>query len=99
MWISSRGQGAAQNARKIAKGCVRLLITTRRLMLGSPRARPQPNPSPQSRGWVPDSRGSLFATLMVWVSIVYLVVPNGYLTGDMVGENETGMAEPNPVLR
>ena len=71
----------------------------RPLTLRSPRAQPQPSPSPQSRGWVPDSGGSLYATLMVWVLIVYLVVPVGYLTGDMNAGNELGMAGPNPLLR
>ena len=71
----------------------------RPLTLRSPRARPQPTPSPQSRGWVPDSRGSLFAALMVWVLIIYLVVPIGYFAGEMSTGNDTGMAGPNSLLR
>jgi exopolysaccharide production protein ExoQ len=71
----------------------------RPLTLRSPRARPPPSPAPQSRSWVPDSRGSLFATLMVWVLIIYLVVPIGYFAGDMGGGNDTGMAGPNSLLR
>src|ERR1700693_1799094 len=75
-------------------------MMNRPLTLRSPRARPQPAPSPQSRGRAPDSRGSLFATLMVWVLIIYLVVPIGYFAGDMGGTgNDTGMAGPNSLLR
>jgi exopolysaccharide production protein ExoQ len=74
-------------------------MMNRPLTLRSPRARPQPTPSPQSRDWVPDSRGSLFATLMVWVLIIYLVVPIGYFAGDMSTGNDTGMAGPNFLLR
>src|SRR5260221_14340630 len=74
-------------------------MMNRPLTLRSPRARPQPTPSPQSRGWVPDSRGSLFATLMVWGLIIYLVVPIGYFAGDMSTGNDTGMAGPDSFLR
>jgi exopolysaccharide production protein ExoQ len=74
-------------------------MMNRPLTLRSPRTRPQPTPSPQSRGRVPDSGGSIFATLMVWVLIVYLVVPIGYFSGDMSGGNDTGMAGPNALLR
>ena len=74
-------------------------MMNRPLTLRSPRTRPQPTPSPQSRGRVPESGGSVFATLMVWVLIVYLVVPIGYFTGDMGGGNDTGMAGPNSLLR
>jgi O-antigen ligase len=75
-------------------------MMNRPLTLRSPRARNRPAPAPQSRGWVPDTRGSLFATLMVWVLIIYLVVPIGYFSGDMGGAaNDTGMAGPNSLLR
>lgn len=48
------------------------------------------------RGWVPDSRGSLVATVLVWVMIIYLVVPAGYVSGS---GDDTGMAGPNAYLR
>jgi len=97
--VATRVSSRHENARKPTEGCVTLLAMNRPLTLRSPRARPQRNPSLQSRGWVPDSRGSLFATLMVWVLIVYLVVPNGYFTGGMDAGNDRGMADPNPILR
>src|SRR5260370_6124433 len=97
--ISSRRKKRRPSARKIADGCVSLRGMNRPLTLRSPRARSQSNPSPRSSGWVPDSGGALFATLMVWVLIVYLVVPVGYFTGDMGAGNDTSMAGPNPLLR
>src|SRR6266702_2267145 len=97
--VSSRRNARRPNTRKMLEGCVRLLPMNRPLTLRSPRAQPQPSPSPQSRGWIPDSGGSLYATLMVWVLIVYLVVPVGYFTGEMTGGDQMGMAGPNVLLR
>jgi exopolysaccharide production protein ExoQ len=71
----------------------------RPLTLRSPRAQPQANPPADSRGWVPDSRGSLFAALMVWVLIIYLAVPIQYFSGDMNLNNDTAMGGPNPIAR
>jgi O-antigen ligase len=71
----------------------------RPLTLRPPRARSPANPPAESRVWVPDSRGSLLAALMVWVLIIYLAVPPQYFSGDFVLNNDTGMSGPNPVAR
>jgi exopolysaccharide production protein ExoQ len=72
---------------------------THRSARGSPRAQPQAPPPVDSRAWVPDSRGSLVATLMVWVLIVYLSVPIQYFSGDMDLTGEMSMSVPHPMAR
>jgi exopolysaccharide production protein ExoQ len=71
----------------------------RPLTLRSPRPQPQATPPLESRGWVPDTRGSLFAAFMVWVLIIYLVVPVQYLTGDTNLTTDASMGAPNPLAR
>src|SRR5947209_11101387 len=97
--VSSCRNGRASMARKIAEGYVTLPQMNRPLLLRSPRAVSPPNPSWRHGDWVPDSGASTFAAMMVWILIVYLVVPVGYFTGEMTGGNDTGMAGPNPLLR
>jgi exopolysaccharide production protein ExoQ len=72
---------------------------TLRSARGSPRAQPQATPPANSRPWVPDSRGSLIATFMVWVLIVYLAVPIQYFSGDLDVAGETSMSVPHPLAR
>jgi hypothetical protein len=75
----------------------------RPLTLRSPRAAPRAPPRAahpvHSRAWLPDSRGSLIAALMVWVLIVYLAVPIQYFSGDMELAGETSMTAPHPLAR
>src|SRR5882757_770020 len=71
----------------------------RPLTLRSPRARPQANPPADSRGWVPDSRWSPYASMKEWVLIIYLAVPIQYFSGDMNLNNDTAMGGPNPIAR
>jgi exopolysaccharide production protein ExoQ len=56
--------------------------------------RAQPRPA-QTRG----PRGSVPTTLMVWVLIIYLVVPPQYLLGQAEVTTDSSMGEGNPVAR
>src|SRR5580692_8191075 len=66
-----------------------------------PRAKAIADRSPQTPGWVRDDRWSWFTAAMVWLLIVYLVIPNTYLTGDVfnVASTATTMAQGNVVAR
>jgi exopolysaccharide production protein ExoQ len=66
-----------------------------------PRAKAIADRSPQTPGWVRDDRWSWFTAAMVWLLIVYLVIPNSYLTGDVfnVASTATTMAQGNVVAR
>ena len=50
-----------------------------------------------ARGWAADERGSLFVAGMIWLSIIYMVVPIGDYT--LAAPDLTGMAEPNILFR
>ena len=71
----------------------------RPLTLRLPHARPRPTPTVQGAGWVPDERGSLVTAMMVWVLIIYLVVPVQYFVGDLNITNDASMGAPNPLAR
>ncbi len=51
------------------------------------------------RGWVPDTGGGLFCASLVWVLILYLVVPLQYFTGQMNVAAEMLMTGPNLLAR
>jgi len=55
----------------------------------------------QSDQWIRDDRWSRFTAALVWLLIVYLVIPNSYWTGDVLSTNATvtAMAQVNVVAR
>jgi O-antigen ligase len=71
---------------------------TFRSVRGSPRGLPHAPPPVNTRAAAPDMRGSLIATLMVWVLIVSLAVPIQYFSGDMDLAGDT-MGLPHPLAR
>ena len=72
---------------------------SRPITLRGARGRTRINPTAEARVWVPDSRGSLVATLMMWVLMIYLVVPVQYFSGDMNLEGDASMSVPHPLAR
>ncbi|MDP9065680.1 MAG: O-antigen ligase family protein [Pseudomonadota bacterium] len=70
------------------------------LAFGIKRGRARTAPAAHGQGGVTDARGSLFVALMVWVLIVYLVVPATYLRGETNLLADAGTAAAaNPVGR
>jgi exopolysaccharide production protein ExoQ len=61
--------------------------------------RPEAHRSQQNRGWVPDAGGGFLAASLVWVLILYLVVPLQYFTGQMNVAAEVLMTGPNELAR
>jgi exopolysaccharide production protein ExoQ len=70
----------------------------RPLTLRVARARPAVN-AQEPPSLVSDSRGSMFAATMVWVSIIYLVIPAPYLHGQMDLMADDSMGAGNPLAR
>jgi exopolysaccharide production protein ExoQ len=56
-------------------------------------------PPAESRAPSPPSQGGLIAALLVWVLIIYLVVPIQYLSGDVNLTTDASMAGANPLAR
>jgi exopolysaccharide production protein ExoQ len=52
-----------------------------------------------NRGWMPDTGGGLLAACLVWVLILYLVIPLQYFTGEMDIAPELLMSGPNVLAR
>ena len=65
----------------------------------APRAHPPRNPPLESHRRMPYARGSWSTTIIAWVLIVYLVVPLGYFSGDMINNGLKEMAGPNTLFR
>lgn len=70
----------------------------RPLTLRAPRV-PPPQSTAENQRWVPDARGSLFVACLVWVLIIYLVVPLQYLKGETSLVTDEGMGAANPLSR
>jgi O-antigen ligase len=69
-----------------------------RSITGSKRP-PQAPPPVNARASAPDMRGSLIATLMIWVLILSLAVPIQYFSGDLQLVGDAGMGVPHPLAR
>src|ERR1700685_66652 len=71
------------------------------LRVKPPRVRPAARGHVQTGQWVRDDRWSLFTAALVWLLIVYLVIPNSYWTGDVPNAEATAtiMAQVNVVAR
>jgi exopolysaccharide production protein ExoQ len=57
-----------------------------------PRAKAIAGQNLHTHGWVRDDRWSLFTAAMVWLLIVYLVIPYEYWTGDAARDTVTATA-------
>src|ERR1700731_3578472 len=64
-----------------------------------PAARPVARGQAQTDQWVRDDRWSLITAAMVWLLIVYLVVPSSYWTGSAPVSTAAAMAEGNVAAR
>jgi exopolysaccharide production protein ExoQ len=69
------------------------------LRANPPSARPVTGGHVQNDRWVRDDRWSLFTAAMVWLLIIYLVIPNSYWTGDAPSDTATEMARVSVVAR